>query len=256
MKILEEFRQFALRGNVVDMAVGIIIGGAFGKIVTSLVDDIIMPPIGVIIGGVDFTELALTLKPAVSSSGESHHREFPTLENRHGTFMYLNKDQFILDKLKVLEGVGLTSARLDLRQISDMPRSAEGIGQLVAAYESDTVDSKVHWPRPAFAPFFRRNKTTKQFSKLKPQTHMVRDERCLARVLMGRKPYQMILWALQDFTAEGDYVLVLPDGTEIACPDLRFRNMRGLPLEDCKEDQLLITNWVKKCCPGALLLRV
>jgi large conductance mechanosensitive channel len=59
--VLKEFKEFALKGNVLDMAVGIIIGAAFGTIVKSLVDDIIMPPIGLLLGGVDFTELFLTL---------------------------------------------------------------------------------------------------------------------------------------------------------------------------------------------------
>lgn len=59
--MLREFKEFALRGNVVDMAVGIIIGGAFGKIVSSLVNDVIMPPIGLLIGSVDFSRLALKL---------------------------------------------------------------------------------------------------------------------------------------------------------------------------------------------------
>ena len=64
--MFKEFREFAMRGNVVDMAVGIIIGGAFGTIVMSLVTDILMPPIGLILGGVDFTDLFLTLKEGVS----------------------------------------------------------------------------------------------------------------------------------------------------------------------------------------------
>ena len=59
--MLNEFKQFAMRGNVVDMAVGIIIGGAFGKIVSSLVNDVIMPPIGMVMGGVDFSDLAIAL---------------------------------------------------------------------------------------------------------------------------------------------------------------------------------------------------
>jgi large conductance mechanosensitive channel len=63
--MLQEFKAFAMRGNVVDMAVGIIIGGAFGKIITSLVNDIIMPPIGILIGGVDFADLRIVLKQAV-----------------------------------------------------------------------------------------------------------------------------------------------------------------------------------------------
>lgn len=64
MSMLKEFREFAVKGNVVDMAVGVIIGGAFGKIVSSLVADVVMPPIGVIVGGVKFTDLALELKAA------------------------------------------------------------------------------------------------------------------------------------------------------------------------------------------------
>lgn len=64
MKMLQEFKAFAMRGNVVDMAVGIIIGGAFGKIVSSFVADVIMPPIGLLLGGVDFSDLAITLKSA------------------------------------------------------------------------------------------------------------------------------------------------------------------------------------------------
>ena len=62
MKMLQEFKQFAMRGNVMDMAIGIIIGAAFGKIVSSIVADVIMPPIGLLLGGVDFSNLAITLR--------------------------------------------------------------------------------------------------------------------------------------------------------------------------------------------------
>jgi len=68
VKWVDEFKTFALKGNVVDMAVGIIIGAAFGKIVSSLVTDVIMPPIGVIIGGVDFKDLTIVLKGAVGNA--------------------------------------------------------------------------------------------------------------------------------------------------------------------------------------------
>lgn len=64
MSFIKEFKEFAVKGNVVDMAVGIIIGGAFGKIVSSVVSDIVMPPLGVLIGGVNFAGLKLTLKAA------------------------------------------------------------------------------------------------------------------------------------------------------------------------------------------------
>ena len=64
MKIVREFREFISRGNVLDLAVGVIIGAAFGKIVTSLVDQVIMPPIGLVMGGVDFAQLKIVLKAA------------------------------------------------------------------------------------------------------------------------------------------------------------------------------------------------
>jgi large conductance mechanosensitive channel len=68
MKMLEEFKNFAMKGNVVDMAVGVIIGTAFGKIVTSIVADVIMPPIGVLLGGVNFSDLAITIKEATKTA--------------------------------------------------------------------------------------------------------------------------------------------------------------------------------------------
>ena len=64
MAIIKEFKEFAMRGNVVDLAVGVIIGAAFGKIVTSLVNDVIMPPIGYLTGGIDFKNLKILIKPA------------------------------------------------------------------------------------------------------------------------------------------------------------------------------------------------
>ena len=69
MSIVKEFREFAVKGNVVDMAVGIIIGAAFGKIVSSLVSDVVTPPLGYLIGGVDFTQLAVTL-PSITEGAE------------------------------------------------------------------------------------------------------------------------------------------------------------------------------------------
>jgi large conductance mechanosensitive channel len=70
MSMMKEFKEFAMKGNVVDLAVGIIIGGAFGKIVSSLVGDVLMPPLGILIGGVNFTSLAVTLKEAGPAGGE------------------------------------------------------------------------------------------------------------------------------------------------------------------------------------------
>ena len=68
MGMMSEFKDFAMRGNVVDMAVGIVIGGAFGKIVSSFVADVLMPPIGIALGGVNFSDLALTLREGVDGA--------------------------------------------------------------------------------------------------------------------------------------------------------------------------------------------
>lgn len=79
MGVLQEFKEFAVKGNVVDMAVGIIVGAAFGKIVSSFVNDVIMPPIGFLIGGVDFTDLAVTLKAASADA--------PAVTLKYGNFI-------------------------------------------------------------------------------------------------------------------------------------------------------------------------
>ena len=84
--MLKEFREFAMRGNVVDMAIGIIIGGAFGKIVSSAVNDIIMPPIGLVLGKVDFTSLFLNLSPSkFVSLAEAKAAGAPTIN--YGVFV-------------------------------------------------------------------------------------------------------------------------------------------------------------------------
>jgi large conductance mechanosensitive channel len=86
--MIQEFKQFAVKGNMIDMAVGIIIGGAFGKIVSSLVADVIMPPIGLMIGGVNFTALKFTMR------GASEGKEAVTLN--YGNFLQVALDFLIV----------------------------------------------------------------------------------------------------------------------------------------------------------------
>jgi large conductance mechanosensitive channel len=88
MKILNEFKQFAIKGNMVDMAVGIIIGVAFGKIVSSVVNDIIMPPIGLLLGGVNFTDLKVVMKAATETS--------PAVTWNYGSFIQVAIDFLIV----------------------------------------------------------------------------------------------------------------------------------------------------------------
>jgi large conductance mechanosensitive channel len=79
MKILQEFREFAVKGNVVDLAVGVVLGAAFGKVVSTLVDAILMPPLGLVIGGVDFSHLSVVLRDAVAGK--------PAVTWKYGVFL-------------------------------------------------------------------------------------------------------------------------------------------------------------------------
>lgn len=90
---MEDFKAFAIKGNMIDMAVGIIIGGAFGKIITSLVNDVIMPPLGVLIGGVNFTDLKITLKEAVIEAGVE---VAPAVTLNYGNFLQVVFDFLIV----------------------------------------------------------------------------------------------------------------------------------------------------------------
>lgn len=88
MKLIDEFKAFAMKGNMVDMAVGIIIGAAFGKIVTSVVNDILMPPLGLLLGGVNFTDLKLVMKEAVG--------DVPAVTWNYGSFIQVTIDFLIV----------------------------------------------------------------------------------------------------------------------------------------------------------------
>jgi large conductance mechanosensitive channel len=100
MSLIKEFKTFAMRGNVLDMAVGIIIGGAFGKIVSSIVSDIIMPPIGVLVGGVTFTDLKLTIKDAMPAqldeAGKIIVEAAPAVTLNYGNFLQVVFDFIIV----------------------------------------------------------------------------------------------------------------------------------------------------------------
>ena len=94
MKFLDDFKAFAMRGNVLDMAVGVIIGGAFGKIVSSLVADIIMPPIGLLVGGVNFSDLSWEMKAAVLDA--SNNVAAPAVTLNYGNFLQTTFDFLII----------------------------------------------------------------------------------------------------------------------------------------------------------------
>lgn len=101
MGVLSEFKAFAVKGNVVDMAVGIIIGAAFGKIVSSFVGDVVMPPLGLLIGGVDFSDLAVVLKPAAG--------DVPAVVLAYGKFIQTVID-FVIVAFAIFMGVKPSTA--------------------------------------------------------------------------------------------------------------------------------------------------
>ena len=92
-KILQEFKTFAMHGNVIDMAVGVIIGGAFGKIVSSLVADVIMPLVGLLVGGINFSQLKWTIKPAVMDGDAVVS---PEVSLNYGNFIQVTFDFLII----------------------------------------------------------------------------------------------------------------------------------------------------------------
>ena len=89
---LQDFKAFAMKGNVIDMAVGVIIGGAFGKIVSSVVADVIMPPLGLLVGGVNFTDLKWVMKPAEGVDG----KEIAAVTLNYGNFLQATFDFLII----------------------------------------------------------------------------------------------------------------------------------------------------------------
>ena len=113
MSMMQEFKEFAVKGNVVDMAVGVIIGGAFGKIVSSFVSDVVMPPIGVLVGGVDFSKLAVTLQEATVTA--------PVVVISYGKFIQTVVDFTIVAAVIFLVIKGINSMKQKAAEIPVTP---------------------------------------------------------------------------------------------------------------------------------------
>ncbi len=119
IKLLQEFKAFAMRGNVIDMAVGIIIGAAFGKIVSSLVNDIIMPPIGLLVGGVNFTDLKIVLKQAVDGN--------PAVTLNYGNFLQVIFDFLIIAFAVFMLIKALSTAKRKEEAVPPAPTKSEAL---------------------------------------------------------------------------------------------------------------------------------
>ena len=117
MGMMKEFREFAVKGNVVDMAVGIIIGAAFGKIVSSLVADVVMPPIGLLLSGVDFSDLAITLKAAAEGT--------PAVMISYGKFLQTAVDFLLVAGAVFLLVKGINTLRRKAEEAPPAPSNQE-----------------------------------------------------------------------------------------------------------------------------------
>lgn len=185
---------------------------------------------------------------------EINLRPFPTIETEHGTLLFLDKDQFILDRLTSLRQAGLHTVRLDLRHLSHNNEAATGIVDLCEHIKHDATQLRANWPRPTRAPFFKANKTTAQFGRMKSKRHTYRDDNTLAEIIAGESRRYVVFQVLHPFeTSEADN-LALPTGEALTWSQpLSFRNLNGDLIETAETGQLLITSWIKKACTGALL---
>ena len=124
---LQDFKAFAMKGNVVDMAVGVIIGGAFGKIVTSVVNDIFMPVIGMLVGGVNFTDLKITLKEGVSEqlneAGEVVQAAVPAVTLNYGKFLQQTFD-FLIIAFSIFLFISLIKKVTEKKKAEEVPAPA------------------------------------------------------------------------------------------------------------------------------------
>lgn len=120
MGMLKEFKEFAMRGSVMDMAVGVIMGGAFGKIVSSIVSDVMMPPIGLLVGGVNFTDLKIVLKQAATDAAG---QAVPAVTLNYGNFIQTTFDFLIIAFAIFLVVKGINS--MHKKQVDEPAAAAE-----------------------------------------------------------------------------------------------------------------------------------
>jgi large conductance mechanosensitive channel len=134
-KYFQEFKEFSVKGNAIDLAVGVIIGGAFGKIVSSLVTDIVMPPIGVLLGGVNFSDIKITLKQAMVAAGGVAAK--PAVSINIGLFLQNVLDFFIVAVAVFFMVKVINRLKRPLKQVIAEVASTEPVTEPVIASTKD-----------------------------------------------------------------------------------------------------------------------
>ncbi len=186
---------------------------------------------------------------------EHGDRQFPTLETLHGTMMFLDKDQFILDQLEKLDASGFHTVCLDLRHLGNDGHVALAVDQICDQIEHDPVALKQSWPRLARSPFFRANRTTTLFPRLKSKLLPLRDETCLAQCIGSQKGEYGIFRTLRSFERSQAQQLILPSGEALPIPEgLTFLNLLGDELGTCGAEETITMDWMRKLASGAIIV--
>ena len=202
-----------------------------------------------------FEALGEEWREVLAEADESGSRPFPVIDNTHGTFMYLDKDQCILDKLDALKGACPHYLRLDLRHIREFPESARGIEEFARLAVEQPEELRRTWPRPTRAPFFKSNLTTKQFKLLNSEVRLSRDEQCVAEIVSTERGSHCVLRAIQSFTVPGRFRVIDPSGREILCEFGSLRYLSGSETTTVSEDELVLGPWLKAVSGGSLVLK-
>ena len=202
------------------------------------------------------SEQKFTLQTTVSSQ-DNNNRPLQTVETVHGTFMFLDKDQFILDKLEGLQQAGLHTVGLDLRHFGKDGDVAVDVDKICAQILTDPVSLRKSWGKPTQSLFFKANRIASMFSRMKSKHKLVqyRQDVGLAEVLAGESGNYVVFQSLRPFAVTQIEKIIIPTGKEIEIPaEIVFRNLNGEVVESCDREQILITDWIKKAMPGSLLL--
>lgn len=204
----------------------------------------------------NFKALDDSWREVLAETDRSGNRPYPVIDNAHGTFMYLDKDQYIFHKITDLNDAQPAFLRIDLRHLSEFPESAHDIERIASSAVEQPEALRTSWPRPTIAPFFKSNLTTKQFKRLKSEVQLNRDDTCVAEVVGAERENHCVMRAMQAFTLPATFNIMDPSGAVVPCEFASVKRLNGTETTTVAEDEVVITPWFKRVSPGALLVQV
>ena len=180
-------------------------------------------------------------------------RNFPTQESIHGTLMYLDKDQFLLDRLTDLQNCGFHTIRIDTRHFQ--PSDSLTLAQICEQMMSHPNHLKTSWPYPVRAPFFKANRTTATFPRLKSKLAPLKDSHCIAECIGSKNGEYGVFRTLHPFDRDQIKQLILPTKVAIDIPNyVTFHTIGGQELGCCDANQTIIMSWMKRTASGAIIV--